>query len=136
MSVNDDRDLSFCLSTCVPISNKCKDRTLMIYAILLLVDDATCSHQAPGLTFQTSSRLYFHRTLSPSFPSFPPLLRHCKRHSLVSSPPLSIVNMAAISFEHVNTGKHRISGLSSLLWTLEKSCKAKIWTGELQTQAR
>ena len=68
----------------------------------------SCSHQAPGLTFQTSSTLYFHRTLSPSFPSFPPVLRHCKRHSLVSSPPLSIVNphvnMAAISFEHVNTG--------------------------------
>ena len=41
MSVNDDKDLSFCLSTCGPISNKCKGRTLMIYAILLLVDDAT-----------------------------------------------------------------------------------------------
>ena len=91
----------------------------------------SCSHQAPVLTFQTSSRLYFHRTLSPSFPSFPPVLRHCKRHSLVSSPPLSIVNphvnMAAISFEHVNTGKHRISGLSSLLWTLLIAYEARIF---------
>ena len=41
MSVNDDKDLSFCLSTCGPISNKCQGRTLMIYTILLLVDDAT-----------------------------------------------------------------------------------------------
>ena len=91
----------------------------------------TCSHQAPRLTFQTSSTLYFHRRLSPSFPSFPPVLRHCKRHSLVSSPPLSIVNphvnMAAISFEHVNKGKHRVSGLSSLLWTLLIAYEARIF---------
>ena len=35
--------------------------------------------------------------------------------------------MAAISFEHVNTGKHRISGLSSLLWTLLIAYEARIF---------
>ena len=69
------------------------------------------SHQAPALMFKTTQILCFHRELSPSFCSFPPVLRHShitRRHFLVSSPPPSIANghvdMSVASFGHINTG--------------------------------
>ena len=53
------------------------------------------SYQSPALMFKITQTLCFHRELSPSFSSFPPVLRHCyvtRRHSLVSSLPPSIAN--------------------------------------------